>query len=59
MNKNLLFAVPLSLVVGMLTAPPVLGDTGRRSSRQGIGRAEVGCSRGTEIGGMRRSGACR
>ncbi len=27
MNKNLLFAVPLSLVVGMLSAPPVLGDT--------------------------------
>ncbi len=27
MNKNLLFAVPLSLVVGMLTAAPVLGDT--------------------------------
>ena len=27
MNKNLLFVVPLSLVVGMLTAAPVLGDT--------------------------------
>ena len=27
MIKNLLFAVPLSLVVGVLTAPPVRGDT--------------------------------